>query len=206
MLDSISARQELLMMIGQPVHVRATLSRLGSLPGRPDREEYATALLSDIHLDGVRAPISHAWIRLGPTGSARARKLRLRNVPVEMDAIVIAYRGGDSGQDIRLGIGEVSNFIAFHRGRWRTVARGRESVETDRGERISQSYVDDMLADLLHREQEEVMKELRAYAASHRIDRAVQAALERYFARGKPVTPGQLRHAALILGGSHADG
>ena len=200
MIQDIVARQELLMLVGQPVHVKATLVRLGTLPGRTDRTEYATALLSDIQLEGIEAPITHAWIRLGKTGSKRARKYDLYNCPVELDAIVVAYRGGTGGTEVRLGLGDASNIIAFCGGRWRTVARSQEIVETEVGERISQSYIDRMLSQMLWNNQRPVMERAQTYALSRRIDRATASAIDHFFIRHEPVSAKQLRHVSGVLG------
>ncbi|TDE87383.1 hypothetical protein [Deinococcus sp. S9] len=184
-------RDELRPYVGLPVHVEARLVRVGAKPLRGDVMQH-TLLIGDLAVTGGMR-IDHAWLKFGPTGSARIQKLRPKlteGTPVRLDAKVAMYV--TEGVP-RLGLTGPHNAEVRLRGRWRLLVRGIEKYVTD-------DWEDELLDDALYEDEREAQRPvLEALLACPGRDRAAQQMLDAYFIRGELVSERQLAHARRLL-------
>lgn len=183
-------REALRPLVGLPVHVTGRLARTGGV--KVGRHDLITLLLSEI----IAAPgidIEHAWVRFGPTGSARIQKLRRRLDPgltVRLDAKVSMY---ETDGVPRLGLAAPHNAEVLVGGKWKLIIRG---IERYGGDDYDDELYEDTLFEITRAEQQAVMTALRECPGR---DAACEQMLLAYWVRGELVSERQLAHARRFL-------
>lgn len=190
-LSTPLVRDALRPYVGLPVHVTATLERVGAKP--VGHEIQHTLLIRDITCDGVE--IEHAWLKFGPTGSARIAKLRDKiwpgQTPLRCEAKVAMYVTDGVP---RLGLSGPHNAEIMIGNKWRCLVRGIERYPTD-------DYDDELYEeDLYDSEREAQATVLAALRDCPGRDKAAEQMLAAYWCRGELVSDRQLAHAMRLLG------
>lgn len=186
-------REELRPYVGLPVHAEGRLVRVGAKPQRGVGSELQhTLLLGSLTVTGG-VLIEHAWLKFGPTGSARIHKHRkhlTEGTLVRLDAKVALY---ETGELLRLGLTGAHNVEVQIGGKWRCVVRGIEKYTTDDWE---DGLYETELFEGERARQRPVLEALREHPGLGRAERQM---LQSFFVRGELVSERQLAHARRIL-------